>query len=118
MLLVWANGGGGSCSYRVPLREPPTTAIVVVQASASAAPLHVGYAAADEGGLWKHLLPPTKAGPAAHRVTASMAGTNGTAGMNGTAGGGEEELVLSDVLFGRVWVCGGQSNMEYTVRLR
>ena len=40
----------------------------------------------------------------------------------GTAGGphtltveGENRIVLSDILFGEVWVCSGQSNMEFSI---
>jgi len=57
---------------------------------------------ADPDGAWKVYLDPVEAGPAPHVVTAAI------------AGGGS--LQLLDVLFGAVWVCGGQSNMEYTVR--
>jgi sialate O-acetylesterase len=42
----------------------------------------------------------------------------------GTAGGphtitikGENTIILSDVLFGEVWVCSGQSNMEFSVKM-
>jgi sialate O-acetylesterase len=42
----------------------------------------------------------------------------------GAAGGphsitvtGANRIVLSDVLFGEVWVCSGQSNMEYTINM-
>ncbi len=28
---------------------------------------------------------------------------------------GENRIVLTDILFGEVWVCSGQSNMEYTI---
>lgn len=81
----------------------PAGAVVSVTLTSSVQQqvLHEGNVTADASGMWKHLLPPTKAGAVAHRIAAS------------TAAG--ENLVLSDVLFGRVWVCGGQSNMEYTV---
>ena len=32
-----------------------------------------------------------------------------------TATAGNESIVLNDVLFGDVWVCSGQSNMQFTV---
>jgi sialate O-acetylesterase len=41
-----------------------------------------------------------------------------------TAGGpytitiyGENKIILSNILFGEVWVCSGQSNMEYTINM-
>lgn len=30
---------------------------------------------------------------------------------------GENEIVLSNVLLGEVWICSGQSNMEYTIKM-
>ncbi len=42
----------------------------------------------------------------------------------GSAGGphsltisGENKVVLTDILFGEVWVCSGQSNMEFTIKM-
>ena len=53
---------------------------------------------ADESGKWKILLPPTPAGgPYTIQIEA------------------ENSLELKDVLFGEVWLCGGQSNMQYTL---
>ena len=56
----------------------------------------VAFAAAD--GTWKALLAAQSASSAAHTITAS-----------GTSG---ETHALSRVLFGDVWFCSGQSNME------
>jgi sialate O-acetylesterase len=55
--------------------------------------------AADKRGTWRvELAPPAGgAGPA----TLTIRGRN--------------ELVLDDLLFGEVWLCGGQSNMEWTL---
>ncbi|WAR02032.1 SIAE-like protein [Mya arenaria] len=50
-------------------------------------------------GVWKTLLPATTAG-GPHNV--SVTSSDGGA-------------ALSDVMFGDVWVCSGQSNMEYTL---
>ena len=51
-------------------------------------------------GEWRVDLPPLAAGgPHAMRVTA-----------------GDETLVFEDVLVGEVWVCSGQSNMEWPLR--
>ncbi|MCX6245768.1 MAG: chitobiase/beta-hexosaminidase C-terminal domain-containing protein [Bacteroidetes bacterium] len=30
---------------------------------------------------------------------------------------GENKIILSNILFGEVWVCSGQSNMEYTINM-
>src|SRR5690606_38371612 len=52
-------------------------------------------ATADENGNWSMVLPAQKAGGPHQMVfTAS------------------NEIVLNDILFGDVWVCSGQSNME------
>ena len=53
-------------------------------------------------GVWRQALPPTAASKDA--TTISFAGSSG-----GSA-------VLKDVLFGDVFLCGGQSNMQYTPR--
>lgn len=56
-------------------------------------------ATADEDGRWRVVLAPVDAeGP--HEMT--VAGTN--------------EIVLSDVLVGEVWLCSGQSNMEWGIK--
>jgi len=54
-------------------------------------------------GRWEMLLPPTNASSA----TFNLAVASVSDSTNGA--------VIRDVLFGEVWVCGGQSNMEYTV---
>lgn len=57
-------------------------------------------ATADASGKWKVLLPPQKAGgPFDMRIV------------------GSNELVLTNILVGEVWVASGQSNMEWTVRI-
>lgn len=50
-------------------------------------------------GIWKVILDPVQAG--------------GT--YNLTALQGESKIFLTDVLFGDVWLCGGQSNMAFTL---
>ena len=55
-----------------------------------------------QDGVWRQALPPQKA--TATPTTLSFAGSDG-----GTA-------QLRDVLFGDVYLCGGQSNMQYTPR--
>lgn len=55
---------------------------------------------ADAAGNWKIVLPPTKAGgPYTIAIT------------------GKNKLVLSNVLFGDVWLCSGQSNMVHQMNI-
>jgi sialate O-acetylesterase len=61
---------------------------------------HTASAAADAGGRWITTLPPMPAG-GPHVLTAR------------TAAG--ESRTVSDVLVGDVWICSGQSNMEWPV---
>jgi sialate O-acetylesterase len=56
-------------------------------------------ATADNDGRWKASLPSMKAG-GPHELTVKV---------------GDDETTLSDVLIGDVWVCSGQSNMEWNV---
>ncbi|XP_066288580.1 sialate O-acetylesterase-like isoform X1 [Branchiostoma lanceolatum] len=55
-------------------------------------------------GVWKVELDPMPPG-GPHRI-------QGVHDRNGTL----QRIVLEDVLFGDVWLCSGQSNMEFTVR--
>ena len=52
----------------------------------------------DEEGVWKVQLSPQPAGGSFDMVVK-----------------GENKIVISDVLFGDVWLCGGQSNMQWTL---
>lgn len=54
---------------------------------------------ADRGGRWEAFLPPTEAG--------------GSYEMTVAAGSGR--ITFGNVLVGEVWLCGGQSNMEWWV---
>jgi sialate O-acetylesterase len=56
-------------------------------------------ATADVFGKWRVNLPPTRAG-GPHTLTIS----------------GTETISFSDVLFGEVWICSGQSNMQMSVK--
>ena len=51
--------------------------------------------------VWVVTLPATKAGSTAYTITIKSDKYG--------------SVVLSDVLFGDVWVCSGQSNMQFTV---
>ena len=56
-------------------------------------------ATTDETGKWMIMLPPMQVGdPFSIRVN-----------------GAENEIEISNVLIGEVWICSGQSNMEWTV---
>ncbi|HTE01290.1 MAG TPA: sialate O-acetylesterase [Mucilaginibacter sp.] len=57
-------------------------------------------AKADEAGDWKAVLKPMKEG--------------GPYAMNITSG--KEQLTYSDVMLGEVWLCSGQSNMEFQLK--
>ncbi|XP_063061145.1 sialate O-acetylesterase isoform X2 [Engraulis encrasicolus] len=60
------------------------------------------YSSHVSEGVWRVMLGPVKAG-GPYKVTAVQMGINTTV------------VTLSDVLFGDVWLCGGQSNMAFTV---
>ncbi|MEM1326305.1 MAG: sialate O-acetylesterase [Bacteroidota bacterium] len=53
----------------------------------------------DDNGYWITQLPPTSVG-APHTILITQA---------------QEQIELSNILFGDVWVCSGQSNMEWTL---
>ena len=55
----------------------------------------------DESGNWQATLMPMAASAVGRKMV--------------IAGGGQR-IVLNDILVGVVWLCGGQSNMEWTVR--
>lgn len=57
-------------------------------------------AIADKNGTWRQLLPPTPAG-GPHTIT--VASSDGSA------------VTMTDVLFGEVYLCGGQSNMAFAL---
>ena len=60
--------------------------------------IHTDTVKADEKGNWRVVLPAT---PAGGPYTLSVVGSN--------------TFELTNILFGEVWVCSGQSNMEWTV---
>ena len=59
---------------------------------------HTAAATADAQGAWITRLPPIKASDVARNLTISA---------------GTQRIVLHDVLVGKVWLCTGQSNMQY-----
>ena len=79
--------------------SPGTTVRVSAAQEAEGSVVSTADAVVGADGTWKAYLPPVAAGSAAHTVTATS---------------GAQSVALKDVLFGAVWVCGGQSNMEYT----
>lgn len=52
---------------------------------------------ADADGAWRACLPPVEGGYASYRISASCGG---------------QTISLSNIVFGELWVCDGQSNME------
>jgi sialate O-acetylesterase len=55
---------------------------------------------ADETGYWKAILKPMEAGGPFVMTVAS----------------GKDHLLFTDVMVGEVWICGGQSNMEFQLK--
>ena len=83
--VVWGHCPAAACaSVKVQLLGPGAALIAEVAASAGGAP-----------NTWIAKLPPTAGGSTPHAVHVSAGGATAT---------------LSDVLFGDVWVCSGQSN--------
>jgi sialate O-acetylesterase len=60
-----------------------------------------GSVTADKDGKWSFKLPTLKAGSGPHTLTLE----------------GKTKVVLRDILVGEVWVCSGQSNMEWPLNL-
>ncbi len=63
---------------------------------------HQAMTNADESGYWQVKLPPLNANAQGQSLTVAADQT-------------ESQTVLEDVLVGDVWLCGGQSNMEWSV---
>lgn len=63
-------------------------------------------ATADLTGTWRQALPPTEADGKAHAITVASSATTSMAA---------ETVALTDVVFGDVFICGGQSNMAFAV---
>ena len=61
-------------------------------------------AKADSNGKWRVTLDPLKVGKP---LTLRASG--------GAPGGAKNEIVIDDVLVGEVWLCSGQSNMEFAL---
>ncbi len=55
---------------------------------------------ADAAGKWKVELPPMKASKASHKMVVK---------------GSHNSVEFNDILIGEVWICSGQSNMEWVV---
>jgi sialate O-acetylesterase len=66
---------------------------------------HAASAAAQTG-FWKVMLP---------SQPASLVGRDIAVSSSSSSGGSEESVLLSDVLFGEVLLCSGQSNMEFVL---
>ena len=76
-------------------RTAPNAAVTVDLSGATAS------ATADAQGRWSAVLPPRPSGGPALALTVQAGG---------------ERQVVSDLVMGDVWLCSGQSNMEYPLR--
>jgi sialate O-acetylesterase len=102
---VWGWGSPGD-TVTVTVAAHLTHQATHSTAHEAAAPVVVG---AD--GQWKAFLTPIAAGATPHTIIATMS-SSGT--PTPKPANQQQTAKLRDVLFGEVWVCGGQSNMEYT----
>ena len=75
--------------------EPGTQVTVSALAVADGREVAAAEAMVAEDGTWKVLLAPVTTSSMAHTITASSTGAS-------------QSAILRDVLFGSVWVCGGQ----------
>ena len=67
-------------------------------------PLQITGIPVTDGGTWSVAMP-----------TGDRVGTGFTVEATNSGPEGESTVTLSDVAFGEVWVCSGQSNMEWTI---
>ncbi len=81
------------CDAKIPVwgHAHPKTTVVVTQSKLKI------QAKANEKGEWQLFLNPT---PCGEKTSVTITS-------------GSEEILLSNVLYGDVWLCGGQSNMEW-----
>lgn len=76
---------------------PPGTAVTVsALVAADGREVAVAEVPVSADGTWRVLLAPVPASSTAHTITASSTGAS------------QDSVSLHDVLFGAVWVCGGQ----------
>ncbi|HUQ12574.1 MAG TPA: sialate O-acetylesterase [Steroidobacteraceae bacterium] len=121
-VLSWANAGAAQASTNVPLMDalfvdhavlqrdrpidvygraaPGDEVTVTIGAASSTAGSATATARADANGRWNAQLPAQPAG-GPHVLTARA---------------GSMSETINDVLIGDVWLCSGQSNMEFAVR--
>ena len=98
-----ASAHDANNNIRAETRPPKRDSVRIVLIDAAGTNVFVGGTWIGADGLWVATLPPINASLAAYTVTVAEAH-----GRSNTA-------VLHNVLFGELWVCGGQSNMEYNV---
>ena len=83
------------------LQRGPATAVFGTADAGEAVTVRVGAAAADAvadaDGRWLARINLNDVGPGPHSLTAK----------------GKNEIVLQDILVGQVWLCSGQSNMQF-----
>ena len=62
-----------------------------------------------DDGTWSVTIAPSEG------LVPPLVGTGFTVEATNTGPEGESSVILSDVAFGEVWLCSGQSNMEWTI---
>ena len=62
-----------------------------------------------DDGTWSVTIAPSES------LVPPLVGTGFTVEATNTGPEGESSVILSDVAFGEVWLCSGQSNMEWTI---
>ena len=87
--------------------SPSTGTVEVVVADSAGTPVFNASSPIAANGRWTVLLPSVNASADAYSLSATLSGATGMS-----------PVTLTDTLFGEVWVCGGQSNMEYVCRAR
>jgi hypothetical protein len=89
-------------SPRHPLTHPPTHSCTM-HASTQKCSADDFFRPVGSDGVWRQRLPPTDASETRYTITASSSS-------------GKTQS-LTDVLFGDVYICGGQSNMDFGITL-
>jgi hypothetical protein len=120
--MVFQHGGVGATVWGYAPAKTPTVTVSVslAQANASGQPIGAGATITvpvGQDGTWHAMLPAHQPGMNRYTVTAVAATAddfiNAGKGTAGTASAPVQKAQLTGVLFGDVWVCSGQSNMDH-----
>ena len=71
-------------------------------------------ATADAAGVWRQALPPTPADGKAHTIAVSSTASSSSSADTGVDAD-LSDVTMTDIVFGDVYLCGGQSNMAFAV---